>query len=78
MSTVGAASLFRNGVVGVGVVVDVDAKLLRSDVTVAPDEESTEAGLGDEVKDGVEDGLGVGRDDVATLAETPGNGVEDP
>ena len=60
------------------VVHDVHANVGRVDVAVAPDEESTEAGLGDEVKDGVEDGLGVGRDDVATLAETPGNGVQDP
>merc|ERR1712137_287546 len=60
------------------VVHDVHANVGRIDVAVAPDEESTEAGLGDEVKDGVEDGLGVGRDDIATLAETPGNGVQDP
>ena len=71
------AALLADVVVAL-VVHDVHANVGRVDVTVAPDEESTEAGLGDEVKDGVEDGLGVGRDDVATLAKTPGDGVQDP
>ena len=50
----------------------------RVDVAVTPDEESTKTGLSNEVKDTVEDSLRVGRNDVATLAETPGNGVQDP
>ena len=47
-------------------------------VAVTPNEKSTEDGLGDEVKNTVEDGFRVGRDDVAALAKTPGDGVQDP
>lgn len=60
------------------VVHDGHANVGRIDVAVAPDEKSAEARLSDEVEDTVEDGLGVGRDDVATLAETPGDGIQDP
>jgi hypothetical protein len=60
------------------VVSDRHADRRGVDVTVAPDEEGAEDGLGDEVEDTVEDGFRVGRDDVATLAETPGDGVQDP
>jgi hypothetical protein len=45
---------------------------------VAPDEESTEDGLGEEIEDTVKDGLRVGRDNVATLAKTPSDWVEAP
>lgn len=60
------------------VVVDVKTKLGRVDVTVAPDEESTEDRLGEQVEDTVENGLGVRSDDVATLADTPGDRVQNP
>ena len=60
------------------IVVDVEAKTGRVNAAVAPDEESAEDGLGEEVEDTVEDGLGVGGDDIATLAETPGDWVEEP
>jgi hypothetical protein len=60
------------------VVVDVQAESGRVDVAVTPDEETTEDRLGQNVEDAVEDGLGVGRDVVATLAQAPGNGVESP
>lgn len=72
-----SAALLADMIVAL-VIHDGHANVGRVDVAVAPDEESTEAGLGDEVKDGVEDGLGIGRNDVATLAETPGNWVQDP
>ena len=35
-------------------------------------------GLGEHVEDTVEDHLRVGRDDVSTVGETPGNGVKEP
>ena len=60
------------------VVPDCHANRRRVDVAVTEDEKSTEAGLRDEVEDTVEDGFGVGRDDVATFAETPGYGVQNP
>lgn len=60
------------------VIVDVETKASGVDATVTPDEKSTEDRLGDQVEDTVEDGLGVGRDNVATLTDTPGNGVKDP
>lgn len=65
-------------VVVILVVHDSHADVGRIDVAMAPEKESTEARLSDEVKDAVEDGLRVGRDDIATLAETPGNGVQNP
>lgn len=34
--------------------------------------------LGEDVKDTVEDHLGVGGDDISTVGETPGDGVEKP
>lgn len=71
------ATLLLNVVV-ILVVHNGHANVSRVDVAVAPDEESTEAGLSDEVEDTVEDGLGVGGDDVTTLAETPGDGVQNP
>lgn len=45
---------------------------------MSPDEESTEDGLSEEVKNTVEDGLGVRRDEVATLTDTPCNRVQKP
>lgn len=60
------------------VVLDGKAETSGVNVPVSPDEESTEARLGQEVKDTVEDSLGVRRDDVATLADTPCNWVQDP
>lgn len=60
------------------VVADGHTDRRRVDVTVTPNQESTEAGLSEEVKDAVENGLRVGRNDVATLAESPGDGVQDP
>jgi len=60
------------------VVGNVKAHASRVNVAVAKDEESAEDWLGDEVKDTVKDGLGIGRDDIATLAKTKGNGVERP
>ena len=60
------------------VVVDVDTETSWVDVLVAKDEKSTENWLGEQIKDTVEDGLAVGRDDIATLAETPGDWVQEP
>jgi len=60
------------------VVVDVDTETSWVNVSVTDDEKSTEDGLGQEIKDTIEDGLGVRRDDVATLTETPGNWVQEP
>jgi hypothetical protein len=60
------------------VILDGKAKTSGVDVPVSPDEESTEARLGQEIENTVEDGLRVGRDDVATLANSPRNRVQDP
>lgn len=40
-----------------GVVMDVQTKITRVDVAVAPDQESAEDRLGEDVEDTVEDGL---------------------
>ena len=60
------------------VVVDVQAEPARVDVAVAPDEQSTKDRLGKNIEDAIEDGLRVRRDVVATLAQTPGDGVKSP
>lgn len=49
------------------VVADHETQASGVDVAMAPEEESTEDGLGHDVENTVEDGLGVGRDNVATL-----------
>jgi sulfate adenylyltransferase subunit 1 (EFTu-like GTPase family) len=60
------------------VVLDSEAKTSRVNALVAEDQERTEAGLGQEVKNTVEDGFRVGRDDIAALAKTPCDGIQDP
>ena len=60
------------------VVANVQAEPGGIDVAVAPEEEGAEDGLGEDVEDAVEDGLGVRGDDVAALAETPGDRVQEP
>lgn len=50
----------------------------RVDVAVTPEEEGAEDGLGQDIQDTVEDGFRVRSDDVSTLTETPGDGVEEP
>lgn len=60
------------------IVADVDAEAVGVDVAVTPEEEGTEDGLGQDVENAVEDGLGVGGDDVAALAQAPGDRVEEP
>ena len=61
-----------------GIVVVADAQLGAAVLELAEteDEQAEEAELRDEVEHAVEDGLGVGRDDVAALAEAPGDRVE--
>lgn len=60
------------------VVVDVQTKVSRVDVAVAPDEKSAEDRFGENVENTVEDSLRVGRDEVGTLTNRPGNRVENP
>ena len=73
-----SADLVLNSGVLLVVVVDVKTETGRVNATVTPDKESTEDRLSDQVEDTVEDSLGIGRDDVATLTNTPGDRVEDP
>jgi hypothetical protein len=60
------------------VVVDVQTERGGVDVAVAPDEQSAEDRLGQNVQHAVEGGLGVGRDEVGALAHAPGDGVQSP
>jgi hypothetical protein len=68
--------LVNNGITIV--ILDGETKTRRVNALVAEEQERAEAGLGQEVKHTVKDGFGVGRDDVATLTETPRNRVQDP
>lgn len=45
---------------------------------MAEEEQRTKNRLRDEIEDAVEDSLRVGRNDIAALADTPGDGVEHP
>lgn len=54
------------------------AKTSWFNTTVTPEQESAEDRLGQNVQNSVEHSLGVGRDDVTTLGESPGNRVEEP
>lgn len=60
------------------VVTNVESQRRRADVTVAPDQQRTEDGLGEEIQDSVKDTLGVDGDDVSSLTQAPGDGVESP
>jgi hypothetical protein len=50
----------------------------RVDIAVTPEKQGAEDGLCKEIKNAVEDGLGIGGDDVGTLTNAPGNGVYAP
>ncbi|KAI7223858.1 hypothetical protein KC333_g99 [Hortaea werneckii] len=76
--TVGAVLLAVNGDILLVVVVDVQTETGGVDAAVAPDEQRTEHRLREQIKDTVEDGLRVGRNDVATLTQTPCDGVKGP
>lgn len=73
-----SADLVLNGRVLLIVIMDVETKTGRVDTTVTPDKKSTKDRLGEEIKDAVEDSLRVGRDNVAALADTPGDRVKNP
>ena len=60
------------------IVADVEAQTGWVNVAVTPEEESTKYWLGKDVKNTIEGCLGVGRNDVSTLGESPRNGVEEP
>jgi hypothetical protein len=73
-----SANLVLNGRVLLVVVVDVKTETGRVNTAVTPDEKGTKDRLGDQVENTVEDSLRVSRDDVATLTDTPGEGVQNP
>lgn len=60
------------------VVDQLEAETSGVDVTVTPDQECAKDWLGQKIQDTVEDSLGVRRNDVTTLANTPCNRVENP
>lgn len=70
----GVVALLRDG----SRLTEVEANLGGVDLVVSEEQEEAESRLGEDIEDTVEDGLRVGVDDVATLRQTPGNGVEEP
>ena len=50
----------------------------RKVLVVREQQPESEDGLGQKVENAVEDGFGVGGDDVATFAEAPGKRVQNP
>lgn len=57
---------------------EVEANLGGVDLVVSEEQEETESRLGEDIEDTVEYGLRVRVNDVATLRQTPGDGVEEP
>ena len=55
-----------------------ESKASRVDVAMTEEEQRTKDRLRDKIEDTVEDSLRVRRDDIATLADTPGDGIQDP
>jgi hypothetical protein len=60
------------------VIADVDAEARDIDVAMTPEKEEGEDWLGAEIKDTVEDGLGVRRDNVTALTQSPADRVKEP
>ena len=60
------------------VVTDTDVNEFRVDIAVPVEKQSAEDRLGKDVENTVEDCFRVRRDHVTTLAETPGNWVDEP
>lgn len=60
------------------VIPDVETESCGVNVAMAPEQQGPKDGLGEEIQDAVEDGLGIGRDDVATLADPPRDGIQEP
>jgi hypothetical protein len=57
---------------------DAESKTGRINVAMAPKKEGAKHRLGKEVENAIEDGLRVRSNDIASLADAPGNGVENP
>ena len=60
------------------IISDVQPQSGGVNVPVAPDQKRAEHRLRQQIQDPVEDGLGVGSDDVSTLRKTPCDRVEEP
>ena len=61
------STLLTTGNASLRWVADVKTKASKINVAMTPEKKSTEARLGKNVEDTVEDGLGVGWDDIGTL-----------
>lgn len=57
---------------------DAETKAGWVDVTVAPEKETTKYWLGNDIEKSIEDCLGIGGDDIASLAKSPSNWVGEP
>jgi hypothetical protein len=60
----------------ISVVLDAKTETSRINVAMTEQEQSSEDGLGEQVEDAVEDGLGVWSNDVSSLTHTPGDRIE--
>lgn len=70
--------LLTSDCAGLGWALNMKTKSSEIDVAMTPEEKGTETWLGEYVENAVEDGLRVGRDDVASFTETPCNWVQEP
>jgi hypothetical protein len=57
---------------------DAQSQSTGVDGLMAPEKEEGEDWLGDQVKDTIEDGLGIRVDNIATLGNAPCDGIEEP
>lgn len=78
IGSIGPHLLLWQGLLSVGVIVDLKAKSCWCNSPVAVDKSNAEDWLGEEIQHTIEDGFIIGCDDVAALAESPGDGIEEP
>ena len=60
------------------IVPDMETEARGVNIAMTPEQKSAKDGLGEEVQNTVEDSLGVWGDDIAALADTPCDRVQQP
>jgi hypothetical protein len=60
------------------IIPNMQSQMLHINIPMIPNQQRTKHRLSQQVQNPVKDGLGISRNDVATLAQAPGNGVQDP
>jgi hypothetical protein len=78
VAVVGTRTVLFDNLVAIVIILQVETKGSRVDVAVAENEEGTEDWLCKDVENTVEDSLGVWRNNIASFAQAPGDGIDEP